>query len=257
MNIAKSIWQSMSDWVNRKSLRERTLLFGIALTALAAMLFFTQIDPVLTKQKRLRADLTAKQNEVQSLGLQVGEISKKTRDPDADNKTRRDALLGLIGDAETGLKRKREQLIAPENIPQLLEDVLSRQSKLTLVELRSLPPEPLFAESEADGSRAADVKDNKFTERRAKQNNQSNQSIENDASVKQPDAGAIQGIYRHGIELTVRGGYMDLLAYLAALEKLPVQLYWKDIEVSRSAELDVTMKVTLFTVNFNRIWLAV
>ena len=98
------------------------------------------------KQKALSSEISTKETEVNVLMGQIAELSKGSRDPDKDLKTRRDELKRLISEAEVGLKKKRERTVAPDRIAQLLEDVLSRQGRLELVELRSLPPEPLFNE---------------------------------------------------------------------------------------------------------------
>ena len=70
-------------------------------------------------------------------------------------------------------------------------------------------------------------------------------------------AEARPGIYRHGIELTVAGAYLDLLAYLRELEALPTQLYWGALEIDAVAHPKVTMKVTVYTLSLDRAWLKV
>ena len=53
------------------------------------------------------------------------------------------------------------------------------------------------------------------------------------------------GFYRHGVELTLRGGYFDLLQYLAQLEKLPARLLWGRTEllVEKYPEVRLTVQV--------------
>ena len=53
------------------------------------------------------------------------------------------------------------------------------------------------------------------------------------------------GFYRHGVELTLRGGYFDLLQYLAQLERLPARLLWGRTEllVEKYPEVRLTVQV--------------
>jgi len=52
-------------------------------------------------------------------------------------------------------------------------------------------------------------------------------------------------LYRHGIEVTLRGSYGDLTQYLADVEKLPVRLLWGplDMQVEKYPEVRLTMQV--------------
>jgi MSHA biogenesis protein MshJ len=65
------------------------------------------------------------------------------------------------------------------------------------------------------------------------------------------------GLFRHGIELTVSGGYSDLYEYLKILEHLPSQLYWGRAELVVADYPAISLKLTLYTVSFNRAWLVV
>jgi len=37
-------------------------------------------------------------------------------------------------------------------------------------------------------------------------------------------------IYKHGIELTLQGSYLDVLRYLAAIENIGVRFFWERVE---------------------------
>jgi len=64
-------------------------------------------------------------------------------------------------------------------------------------------------------------------------------------------------VFRHGIELTVAGSYLDLYAYLAALEQIPTQLYWGRIEMSVASYPVATLKMTVYTLSFEQAWMVV
>ena len=64
-------------------------------------------------------------------------------------------------------------------------------------------------------------------------------------------------VFRHGIELTVAGSYLDLYAYLAALEQIPTQLYWGRVEMSVASYPVATLKMTVYTLSFDQAWMVV
>jgi len=99
----------------------------------------------------------------------------------------------------------------------VLEEMLERNKRLRLVDLKTLPITDLAATQGPAGRR----------------------------------------IFRHGVELTLDGGYLDLHAYLQALERLSTQLYWGKLEMSVAAYPVATLKLTVYTLSFNQAWLVV
>jgi MSHA biogenesis protein MshJ len=52
-------------------------------------------------------------------------------------------------------------------------------------------------------------------------------------------------LYRHGVEMTLKGSYFELLQYLAELEKLPAGLLWgpAELQVEQYPEVKLTLQV--------------
>jgi len=53
------------------------------------------------------------------------------------------------------------------------------------------------------------------------------------------------GFYRHGVELTLKGSYFELVQYLSRLEKLPARLIWgrTELQVEQYPEVRLTVQV--------------
>ena len=111
---------------------------------------------------------------------------------------------------------EQRRFTAPDRMRGLLEDMLERNKRLRLVELKTLPASPI-TEGQAEGSR----------------------------------------VFRHGVEMTISGAYLDLYEYLSALEHLPTQLYWGRADLSVSEYPETTLKLTVYTVSFDKAWLIV
>jgi MSHA biogenesis protein MshJ len=110
----------------------------------------------------------------------------------------------------------------------VLEDVLTRNSRVHLVRLKTLPVTALVdREAKGEPARAA------------------------------TQGGADRLVYKHGIDLTLEGGYLDLLDYLARLEKLPWQMFWARTHIDATQYPRVQMTVTLYTLSLDEAWLVV
>ena len=69
--------------------------------------------------------------------------------------------------------------------------------------------------------------------------------IESLRVVPGTQADAPDGFYRHGVELTLRGSYFDLVQYLSLLEKLPARLIWgrTELQVDKYPEVRLTVQL--------------
>ncbi|MEO7404433.1 MAG: hypothetical protein ABIU95_12255 [Burkholderiales bacterium] len=225
--------------INGRSLRERAILLAVVSIATGAFGYFWTLSPTLEAKERIRREVVGKEAEIATLLTQIQTIAKDSLDPDRDNKARISQLKQLITDSETGLNKKRDRIVAPERVANLLEEVLSRHGKLVLVDLKSLPARPLL---EQKSEEAASPK----------------QAARKSAEPERTDAtDQVRGIYRHGIEIRVQGSYLELLRYLVELEKLPMQVFWSDVTIETKDYPVSELKLTLFTVSFDKVWLTV
>lgn len=63
-------------------------------------------------------------------------------------------------------------------------------------------------------------------------------------------------LYQHGVELELTGSYLDLLAYVSAVERLPARIFWGGVSIGGTYPA-VTMRLTLYTLSLDRTWLAI
>ena len=65
------------------------------------------------------------------------------------------------------------------------------------------------------------------------------------------------GLYQHGLEVTVEGRYLDLIAYLEALDHAPYHIYWRDLDMSVDAQRGVPQtRIRLFTLSRDATWMS-
>ena len=61
-------------------------------------------------------------------------------------------------------------------------------------------------------------------------------------------------LYEHGLRIDVEGRYLDLLAYLEALQQAPHRIFWRSLDMKADGPLPVT-RFELFTLSKEPVWL--
>lgn len=215
----KNLIKHYAERIDAATLRQRLLVF---LTAAVVLLLFGNallLQPQRVKQQRLAAETAQYQKELGALQAQISRmVGGSGMDPDAAMRRRQAALRAELSILNSRLAAEERRFTAPEHMREVLEDILTRNKGLVLVDLRTLPVAPIAPARSASASST---------------------------------------MFRHGIELTVRGTYAELYDYLRMLEELPSQLYWSRAELSVTAHPFLTLKLTVHTISFDRAWLVV
>lgn len=229
----KRLWQRYVEKMDGASLRERVMVFAASAAVLVALLNTLLIEPQLVKQRRQSGEIAARQGEMRTMQEKLQALAlARQADPDREVRRQLDALKLKVSGTEAKLVEEQRKFAPPEQVGTLLGEMLSRNRRLQLVDLRTLP----VASFAGNGAGAPPQK----------------------PAAAKPAAPVAGGqIYRHGVEITVSGGYLDLLAYLKDLEKLPNQLYWGRLELSALAYPQVTLKLSVYTLSLNLAWLVV
>jgi MSHA biogenesis protein MshJ len=234
----KQYWQRMVLRIDALSLRERAIIFAMAALVLITLMNTVLLEPQFAKQKLLSERIKQEQEKI--AGIQA-EIQQKVRspaiDPDAAERMRLQALKQRSAQMQGAMRDVQKGLVSPDKMSELLESILKQNGKLRLVSLKTLPVtglNELVSESKTAGEKTAAA-----TASPAKQESQ-------------PAAGYV---YRHGVEVMVQGGYLDMMNYMAALEAMPWQLFWGRAKLSVDEYPKATLTLTLFTLSLDKAWL--
>jgi len=226
----KHYWEWARGRIDDLALRERVIIFLVMALVAVTLVNTVLLDPLLAKKKALAAQLVQQQEKMKELEAQLQtQLQARLDDENSPLRTRLAQLKRQLQEQDGYLQSRRDRLVEPDKMAGLLEQVLNQNDKLQLVELKTLPASPLVGNPQASAppSPAAD----------------------SPAGQKQ--------IFKHGIQITVRGGYLDMLHYLAALEKMPVQMFWGEISFSVDKYPDAVLTLTLYTLSLDKTWLTV
>jgi MSHA biogenesis protein MshJ len=236
MNM-KQRWQAFCVRVDALAPRERIMVLGAVVAVLAALGWMTVLGPALHKQDVLRRQIAQQRDALAGIEAETAhKVAAGRDDPDAP---RRERLASVRQDSTRiadELRAMQKGLVPPERVAPLLEAILRANGKLKLVAMNTLPVGSLS--DIAAGADAEAKKDAPDAKPPAK------------PPVKAPDL-----LYRHGVELTVRGSYLDMVDYMAALEALPTQLFWGRAQLDVEQYPSVRLTLTLYTLSLDPKWM--
>lgn len=231
----KQYWQRMALKIDALTLRERVIIFAMTALILIVLVNTVLLNPQYAKQQQLSRNIQQDQTKIAAMRAEIQQkAASQTVDPDKENKARLQQLREQSLQMRSEVQGMQNGFISPDKISLMLEDLLRQNAQLRLISLKKLPATKL--------NEAALVKRAAETVAAAPDNN---------SSEKQ----APLAVYRHGVEIVVQGGYLDLLNYLAQLEAMPWQLFWGGTKLDVQDYPKATMTLTLFTLSLDKEWL--
>jgi MSHA biogenesis protein MshJ len=229
--MMKQQWDKISAKMEAMSARERVLVFAAIAVLLLTLVNMLLLEPLAIRQKMLQGQVSQQQQLMSAVQSQIVALQQENS-PNSNSPQRLQIsqFRQEIAEGDAFLKNSRERLVQPEKMGEHLRQLLSRNNRLQLVALQTLPVTPLI-----------DVPD-------AKNSN---------ASTAAPAGAQEKQVFKHGVKLTLRGNYLDLLQYLSALEKLPQQMFWAKAQMSVVQYPNNELTLILYTLSLDKTWLQI
>ncbi len=229
---------------DRMSLRERLLIFAALLAAVVTMWHAKFMEPLNAREKGLTQELVELQESVARMSRATQAVA--STDPAS-------VAMKRLQEREKALAAINEKLVAasaglipPAQMVQVIHDVLKHQEGLRLVSLRNLPVSSLVAEKKG----AAGASEGQANANPA-------QRADGDGASVGAGAAIGSGPYLHPVELVVEGRYLDVVAYLRALEGLPWRFYWRVLQLETKTYPLNRVRIELSTVSLDKEWIGV
>lgn len=228
----RQYWGKLVDKIDGMSLRERGLIFAAAAFVLVALTQVLFLDSLLAEQKRLSTQVVQQQEKMKEIQAQIEALLQARRNDAASPLRQRLSQARLrLADGDAYLQSRRDRLVQPEKMADLLEQVLNKNGQLQLINLQTLPTALLIEKAlKPEGAGAGPA----------------SAAAELDRQV-----------YRHGVQITVRGSYLDLLQYLTAIEQLPTKMFWGMSRMNVVQYPAAELTLTLYTLSMDKTWLQI
>jgi MSHA biogenesis protein MshJ len=216
------------------SLRERGMVFGATIAVLAFAGHTVVLTPQDAKQAALRTQIEQQQAASAAIDAEITARVEGSRiDPDAQSRTRLSTMQQEMGQLGSELLALEHGLVPPERMGPLIEGILRANGRLKLVSMRTLPAEPLAAPG-ATAATAAPAA----------------------PATPAPVAGGdVPLLYRHGVEVTVRGNYLDMVDYMSTLDAMPTRMFWGRAQLDVETYPTARLTLTLHTLSLDRQWM--
>jgi MSHA biogenesis protein MshJ len=220
----------VAERIDRLSLRERLFLFAAGLAVVGGLWEAALAGPLDARKLAASSKVTALNERLQVLDSALDAAAAGMTEGMPAHLDQLTALRARVAKGDEEVRVYTSDLVDPQQMRLVLEELLRRQSGLKLVNATNLAAKPLVEEA-ADPTAAP--------------------------AAGVPEDPAAPRLYRHTLVLTLEGSYLDCLAYLEAVERLPWHLFWGRLEFKADEYPRNDIVLELRTLSLDKEWIGV
>lgn len=205
-------------WYDGRMQRERAIL-AVAILAVTALAFEGMWwGPQRHRAQAAQETVTSLEGQQESLQSELTALEEKeAEDPDTAIREQLDVLANKIGDLDERLRGQTLQVLAPEQMPAMLRDMIGTVQGMRITGMHSEPAQEL---------------------------------------VNDPDSN-LPVLYRHGLVIDLKGDYFGLLQCMRKLERLPWRLYWSGLDIKAHGFAPGEFRLHVYAVSLRKEWIRV
>ena len=220
-------------WLDSRHLRERALLLAVSAAVLFGLWDLGLMGPLREKTKAVDASVQEVEQQIRLLHGQGEQILRaNAADPNHELLEREATLRQQVEALDTRIHEHTVTLIPPKEMARFLEELLGEETDLRLVRLENLGPKPMLDDPQPPSG--------------AEEPSES----EGSSGAERPSL----GLFKHGFVIELRGGYLSTLSYLRALEGLPWNFFWEDLEYQVEEFPEGKVVIRAYTVSADEVW---
>jgi len=228
----KAQWLILAARYDALQLRERWLVTTAVLGGIVLIGSSLFVEPALNRSRLAQRSISEQSAQLNAIQSQLTVLQSPAQDPDVAARAELAQLKKQLSELSGRLAVMENSLVPPQRMAGLLEDVIGRKSGLRLLSLKTLPLAPLLDKKTTADDAAA-------------------------AKAAEKSVAASAGLFKHGVEIKLEGGYQELSAYLERLEAAKVKLLWSSVSLSADKHPKLVLTLTVFTLSLDRAWLIV
>lgn len=210
--------------VDAMTLRERLLVFAAALMVIGGAWEALLARPLEAREQAASSKVEATRERIAELDESIAVAAQGIGGGMSEGFERLRRLRREVEESEQSVRIFTSDLVDPAQMRFVLEDLIRRQQGLELVRASNLEARPLI-EDEPAGDDA----------------------VKGDGPM----------LYRHGLVLELEGSYLDCLAYLEAVERLPWQIYWGRLNLATETHPRIRITLEIHTLSLDKDWIGV
>lgn len=217
----KTRLQGLADRIDAMLLRERALVFITVLVAIYFIAVNLLFGPVNVEKDRLQKQINQAREETRKMNVEIQSLlGSGVNDPQAAKRQKIAALQEGLRQMDMSLSNVTAGLVPPKEMTRLVEQMLLKNRGLQVIKVESLPATPLLEDSD---------------------------------TTKTQTPGTM--VYKHGLRIEVKGGYLDILRYLKSLEGMPWKVFWGQATLKTDKYPDSRLDLLIYTLSTQEGWI--
>ncbi len=226
-------WQNLLSRVDNLELRQRGLLLLVLVVLVYALWDNLLMKSLDVRRQSLVSQVSGLHSEIDALHVQIHQLAQRRgQDPNAGVKKKLEVLRRDGRELGERLRKLTAHLVPAEHMAEVLESVLTQDTGLVLVSLEGMGSTPVVVPTKYDP-----VTD------------------KTDGPGQRSEKTGL--LYRHGLRMVFKGGYLDTLAYLRALEGLPWRFLWNKVAIEVVEHPTAIVTLEVFTLSMEKGWIGV
>lgn len=264
---------ALIDKIETMTLRERAMIL-IGVLGLCIVLWdFSIHTPATNTIKALTTTNNDLTNQIGDLATQrVDLLEHPPLDPNVKLKDSLASTTQKIAEIDAQLHSATTDLVSSQRMVEVLRALVSNQG-LELISVKSLPiipignqslieasateKKPSPAEMEKDEIKKADTIVADAIDRAMGRNKNGEPNSAKTEEANTAEKAPKPTLFRHGLEMQMRGSFAAILSYLHATENLPWRLYWDALEYKVEAYPNAKIVLRVYTLSVDEGWIGV
>ena len=223
MKIGERI-RRLETAVDALTLRERLMLFAGVLVVVGGLWEALLAGPLEAREAAASREVAAVRQRLEQLDRSMELAAQGIGGGLTGQAERLSALREQLAVAEEDVRVFTSDLVGPDEMRHVLEELISEQRGLKLVRARNLEVRPLIETSDSEATETS---------------------------------GSEPMLFRHGLRLELEGSYLACLEYLEAVETLPWRIYWGGLALVSDEYPTNRITIELFTLSLEEEWIGV
>lgn len=211
-------WRQLADRLDAMTLRERALVFAVALAIVFGIWVNFVLDPLEARSATMDRQADALRQQLDQLKQRSQLLGERlAANPNRALKQEKNRLEDKADALDARLRKRTGAYVGPEQMASLLQDLLSERRGLQLISLKNTVPERVTLEG--------------------------------------TDKQDMPPIYRHGVELEFEGDFADVVDYLKAVKALPWRFLWTRLDYKVTDFPRARIRLRLETLSAQEGWI--
>lgn len=200
--------------------REKTLILS-GISILILFIGFTSfIEPIHKQKADFERSVTQKKVDLVRLDREIASLEIELQnDPNKPLLERKSQIEAALSDLDEMLRNQTFDLIPPEEMSQVLEQVLAKSGELKLIELSSIAPKTVVQTAIQGGEQI--------------------------------------NLYQHGVKIVLDGTFFAVQKYLEQIENLNWQFYWRLFDYQVIDYPNARVEIDLYTLSTSQAFIGV